>query len=68
MRIRILALGQRAETLNLDDGTSVRDALDKAEIDLAGKSISVNGVGCDLATTVQDGDVIVASPKVAGGR
>jgi hypothetical protein len=67
MLVKILRLGRSAETVNVDDDTSVKDALDKADVELVGHSVTLNGVGCDLAAPLPADSVITVSPKVMGG-
>ena len=68
MRIRLLVLGKSADTLEVDPDTSVRDVLNRASVEQEGRSVTVNGVGCDLAAQLRDGDIVTLTPKVAGGR
>jgi sulfur carrier protein ThiS len=67
MRIRLLTLGKSADTLEMDPDASVHDVLDQSNVELQGRSVTVNGVGCDLAAQLRDGDIITITPKVQGG-
>jgi len=67
MRIKLLRLGHSARHVDLEDGATVQDALDEANITVSGHSISVNGFGAGTDTSVADQDVLVLSPKVQGG-
>jgi len=67
MRVKLLRLGRSAETLDVDDNTNVRDALNMAGVELAGHSVTLNGVGCDLTTPLQADSVVTVAPKVQGG-
>jgi len=67
MRIRLLILGKSADTLDVDPDSSVRDVLDRASVEQEGRSVSLNGVGCDLSAPLHDGDILSLVPKVMGG-
>jgi len=67
MRIKLLRLGHSARRLDLEDGATVRTAIEEAGIEVAGHSISVNGLGAGTDTSLADQDVLVISPKVQGG-
>jgi len=68
MRIRVLILGKSADTVDVDTDATVHDVLDRASVELEGRSITVNGVGCDMSAALRDGDIVTITPKVAGGR
>jgi hypothetical protein len=67
MRIRLLILGKSADTLDVDPDASVHDVLDRASVELEGRSVTVNGVGADLSANLRDADIVTVTPKVAGG-
>jgi len=54
--------------MDLEDGATVQTAIDEAGIEVSGHSLSVNGLGAGKDTSLADQDVLVISPKVAGGR
>jgi len=68
MRVKILKLGHSANLVDVDDGTTVEDAVAAAGHDHHGYSLNLNGLGTAPDAVLSEGDVVVVSPKVAGGR
>jgi len=68
MRVKILKLGHSARQADLPAGSSVQDALNKADFDAQGYSVTANGLGISLGAAVSDADVICLVPKIEGGR
>ena len=60
--------GTEAGLIEIEDGTSVGDILDRLGIsrDIP-KIIFLNGVHADLETTPKDGDRVAVFPPIAGG-
>ncbi len=60
--------GTQAGLIEIEDGTSIGDILDRLGIsrDIP-KIIFLNGVHTDLETTPKDGDRIAVFPPIAGG-
>ena len=67
MNIRLLILGKSADTITVDTGANVHDVLDHANTTLEGRSVTLNGVGCDLSAPLHEGDILSLVPKVMGG-
>jgi sulfur carrier protein ThiS len=67
MKVKVLKLGHSAQQVELPAGSTVQDALDKADIDADGYSLSVNGLGVSAGAAVTDADVICLIPKIEGG-
>ncbi len=68
MRIRLLILGKSADSVDVEADASVHEVLDHANVELEGRSVTVNGVGCDLSANLRDGDIVTITPKVQGGK
>lgn len=68
MKVKILRLGSSAHEVEANPGSTVQEVLDKAGVPYGGHAISVNGLGAGLSTTLGEGDVVVATPKIEGGR
>jgi sulfur carrier protein ThiS len=67
MKIKILKLGHSARQSELPAGSTVLDALNKADFDAQGYSLTINGLGCSTGAAVSDADVICLVPKIEGG-
>ena len=67
MRVKILKLGSATREVDIPAGSNVTDALAKAELDNAGYSLTVNGMGCGAGTSLSDHDIVTLVPKVEGG-
>jgi sulfur carrier protein ThiS len=67
MQIKILKLGHSATQAEIPHGSTVEEALEKADIPFSGYSISVNGMGAGPSTALTEGDVVTLVPKVEGG-
>ena len=68
MKIKILKLGSATREADLPAGSTVTDALAKVDLESAGYSLTVNGLGAGLGTSLSDHDVVCMVPKVEGGR
>jgi len=68
MRVKILKLGHSAQNIDLDDDSTVEQAITAAGHDIQGYGLTINGLGCGPEASVADGDVVTLNPKVAGGR
>ena len=68
MHIKILRLGSATREVDIPAGSTVTDALAKADLESAGYALSVNGLGAGLGTALNDHDVVVCTPKIEGGR
>ena len=67
MKIRILRLGSAAHSADVEPGATIADALRVANLGKEGYSLSLNGLGASLETSVSDGDIVTLIPKVVGG-
>ena len=67
LKVRILKLGHSASFVDVDDGATVEDAVSAAGHDHHGYSLNLNGLGTAPDAVLSEGDVVVVSPKVAGG-
>jgi sulfur carrier protein ThiS len=67
MRVKILRLGSSAHEVEVNPGSTVGEAMDKAGVPHGGHSLSVNGLGASLGTALGEGDVVTLVPKVEGG-
>ena len=67
MKIKVLKLGSATREADLPAGSTVSDALAKVDLESSGYSLTVNGLGCGMGTSVSDHDIITLVPKVEGG-
>ena len=67
MHVKILKLGSATREVDIPSGSTVADALAKAELDNAGYSLTVNGLGAGAGTALSDHDIVTLVPKVEGG-
>jgi sulfur carrier protein ThiS len=67
MTIKVLKLGHSAQQIELPAGSTVQDALDKADMASEGYSLSINGLGVSSGAAVADGDIVTLVPKIEGG-
>ena len=67
MHIKILRLGSATREVDIPAGSTVSDALAKAEMGSEGYSLTVNGLGASLGTSVCDADVVTMVGKIEGG-
>jgi sulfur carrier protein ThiS len=67
MRVKILKLGSATREADLPAGSTVSDALAKVDLESAGYSLCVNGMGAGLGTSLADHDIVTLVPKVEGG-
>ncbi len=67
MRVKILKLGSATREADIPAGSTVSDALAKADLESAGYSITVNGLGASAGASLTDHDIVTLVPKVEGG-
>jgi len=67
MKVKVLKLGHSAREAEVPAGSTIQDALDKADFDPAGYSITINGLGASLGAAVSEGDIVTMTPKIEGG-
>ncbi len=67
MKIKLLKLGHSAQQVELPAGSTIQEALDKADMETDGYSLSINGLGASAGAVVTDGDIITMVPKIEGG-
>ncbi len=68
MKIKVLKLGHSARQADLPAGSTVQDALNKADFDGTGYSLTINGLGCSTGAAVSEGDIVTMTPKIEGGN
>lgn len=66
--VKVARLGGEVQEFALEDGSTVQDALDRADIEVNGDSIEVNNVRVTETQEIEDGDVIAVIPNIKGGR
>lgn len=67
MKVKLLKLGHSAHQVELPAGSTVQDALNKAEIGSTGYSLTINGLGASAGVALSDGDIVTMVPKIEGG-
>ena len=67
MHVKILRLGSATRECDIPAGSTVSDALQKAELHADGYSVSVNGMGSGIGAELNDHDIVTLVPKVEGG-
>ena len=67
MKIKVLKLGSATREADLPAGSTVSDALAKVDLESAGYSLTVNGLGASLGASLCDHDIVTLVPKVEGG-
>jgi molybdopterin converting factor small subunit len=65
--VRVVVLGRSVRRLAFRPGATLRDVLDDAAIDTAGRDLHVNGRPADLNAVIGDGDLVTVIPRVRGG-
>lgn len=69
MLVKIAPLGERVVEVNVEQGTTVAQALEIAGILENGRSIRVNNVEADSNTSiVSEGSIITLAQKMKGGK
>ena len=68
MQIKLLRLGHSTRILDIPAGSTIGDAISEAGMATEGHSLSLNGLGAALNASLSDGDVVVVTPKIEGGR
>ena len=67
MKIKVLKVGHSARQADVPAGSTVQDALNKADFGAQGYSLTINGLGCSTGAAVSDGDIVTMTPKIEGG-
>ena len=68
MKIKVLKLGRSTTEVEVPAGSVVEEALEKAEVDYDGYSLTINGAGTSLGSVLNDNDIVTMVPKIEGGR
>ena len=72
IKVRVLKLGFGGKDVSMNPGATVQDCLRIADfltdVESGAYSVTKNGVGTYLNTTVAENDTITLSGKVVGGR
>jgi len=63
-----MRLGAPSRTVDIPEGSTVEAALAAAHVDLAGNTVTRDTQGVALTAECYDGDTILLSPKVTGGK
>ena len=66
--VKVARLGNTVETVALNSGASVQDALTAANLTVDGEDVRVNSSNAGLNDEVTDGDIVTLVPKVKGGQ
>ena len=65
--VKVFYLARNVETLTVEEGSTVADALGKLKIEARG-DIFVNSARAGLSTQLKDGDIIGIVGQVEGGE
>lgn len=66
--LKITTQGGDTKEVDHSDGMSIKDALDKAGIELKPKAtLTVNGKDAGVGDTVEDNAIVVITPNVSNG-
>jgi len=69
MLVKIAPLGERVVEVNVENDTTIGEALNVAGIDINGRSIRINNAQADENTPIQaEGSVITLAQHMKGGR
>jgi putative ubiquitin-RnfH superfamily antitoxin RatB of RatAB toxin-antitoxin module len=69
MIVKIVPFGERIVEVAVEEGTTIQDALAIADVEVNGRSISLNNVMATLNTEItRDASVITLTGKQKGGR
>lgn len=68
MIVSVMKLGQQRRKVDVPPGTSVEGAIREAQMPLEGYAVTRDAVSISMAAEVHDGDSLLLSPKVTGGR
>ncbi len=66
IEVRVGTLPGIQKTVTLEDGATVQDAIDTAEMNAAGYDIRVDGDEATLGDVIEDGDMILLVKAVKG--
>jgi sulfur carrier protein ThiS len=64
--VKVGKLPGRIQEVAVEDGASVADALEAAELDVTGYEIRLNGSPVDVDTELEDGDTLLLVKKIKG--
>ena len=67
IKVEVVELGNESRTFYVEEGASVGDVLEMAGYS-AGTVAKVDGVEASASDEVEDGDLLVVTNKVKGGR
>lgn len=69
MIVKVAPLGERVVEVNVESGSTVDQCLSIADVELNGRSITVNNASATLDTTVTAENAVIAlANKMKGGR
>jgi molybdopterin converting factor small subunit len=64
--VKVGKLGESVQEYSLTNGETVADLLEMAGIELENEELQRNGQRVDLETVLENGDIVMVVPKVAG--
>jgi len=68
INVKVVKFGTSTKSVELKEGSSIRDALRVAKYGQDGFTLSLNGAPAQLNSPVNDGDIVQLVPKVKGGN
>lgn len=67
MEVKVIRVPGRTTTLELPEGSTVGEALNRADIALtAGEACKLNGAACDLGDVLSEGDRVIVAKGAKG--
>jgi sulfur carrier protein ThiS len=67
MTVVITVVGQQHTQIQIDNNSTVGEALRRLNVSPEGRKIQLNGADASTASTLHEGDIVVLANKVQGG-
>jgi len=68
IKVDVIRVGSPRKEVSIRHGATVECAIQEAGFGSSGHQLTVNGVGATGQTSLENGDAILMSPKIEGGR
>ena len=67
--VKVSRLGSRVQEFSIENGTTIEEAISKADMTVGSNSVRLNGkTVTDLSRVVKDGDKIILAPPMKGAH
>jgi sulfur carrier protein ThiS len=66
--VKVAQLGAQVREVSLKVDATVDDAIDAADVDVAGFEVRLNGAPAEGDEVVRTGDIVTLVPQIKGGR